>query len=76
MKGISKRPVTDWLRFKLIRWTYTGFERYYFSAIDTDTAIAYAKQRTRNWDNAKLIQVHPTLKGGFYFSIWRKEKEF
>lgn len=76
MKGISKRPVTDWLRFKLCRWTYMGYERHYFSAIDTDTAIAYAEQRTRNWGSAELIPVHPEQKHVYYFPIWEKKREY
>lgn len=70
MKGITKKKVDGYMRFKLCRWTYSGYERNYFSAIDTDTAIAYAKQRTRHWGSAELIPVHPEQKGVYYWPIW------
>lgn len=72
MKGITKKKVNDWLRFKLCRWTYCGYERHYFSAVNTDTAIAYAEQRTHYWNNAKLIPVHPERQGDYYRPIWEK----
>ena len=74
MVGISKKPVEGWLRFKLCRWTYCGYERNYFSAIDTATAIAYAEQRARYWDNAELVPVHPERKGVYYWPIWEKRE--
>lgn len=74
MKGIAKQKVNEWLRFKLCRWTYSGYERHYFSAINVNTAIAYAKQRTHYWDNAELIPVHPEQKGAYYWPIWKKKE--
>lgn len=72
MVGISKKPVEGWQRFKLCRWTYSGYERNYFSAQDEIIAISYARQRARNWNNAELIPVHPEQKGFHYLSIWKK----
>ena len=72
MEGIKKSKIDGWLRFKLCRWTYLGYERHYFSAVDEPTAVAYAKQRTRDWHSAELIPVHPEQKGIYYLPIWEK----
>lgn len=72
MVGISKKPVKDWLRFKLCRWTCSGYERHYFSAENELIAKSYARQRTRYWSHAELIPVHPEQKGVYYWPIWKK----
>ena len=74
MKGIKKKKVDGWPRFKLCRWTYGGYERHYFSAVDIATALAYVEQRTRDpyWDGAELFQLHPEKPGVYFWPIWKK----
>lgn len=73
MQGISKSLKPGYERFKLHKWSYTGLERHYFSAVDTPTAIQYAKKRTVNWSNAKLYKV--LYNGSWGAALWTKPKE-
>lgn len=74
MVGISKKPVKGWLRFKLCRWTYTGYERNYFSAVDAPTAKLYARKRAHYWDNAELLPVFPERRDLYPWPIWEKHE--
>lgn len=73
MQGISKDAKPGYERFKLHKWSYSGLERHYFSAVDIPTAIEYAKKRAVNWSNAKLYKV--SYSGSWGTALWKKPKE-